>query len=53
MTQWRLGDELAWRVGLSLVLFGLLYLSYLFGWLQPGPGPIRQAAPPTQAGDAP
>lgn len=26
---------LSWRIGLSIALFGLIYVFYLLGWLQP------------------
>lgn len=43
-TVWRL----TWRVGLSLVLLGLIYLAFLFGWVQPStPGPIGLRPPVT------
>lgn len=45
-TVWRL----TWRVGLSLVLFVILYASYLMGWMQPGRGPIGLRTP---AGEQP
>jgi putative copper export protein len=33
--------RLTWRIGLSLALFVILYLSFLMGWIQPStPGPI-------------
>jgi len=48
-TVWRL----TWRVALSLILFVLLYVSFLFGWLHPGPGPIGLMRPgQSQAGGA-
>ena len=40
-TVWRL----TWRVGLSLVLFVMLYMSFLLGWLEPGRGPIGLMPP--------
>ena len=41
-TVWRL----TWRVGLSLLLFVILYASFLMGWLKPGtPGPIGLMQP--------
>jgi cytochrome bd-type quinol oxidase subunit 2 len=30
--------RLTWRVGLSLLLFALLYIAFLAGWVQPGSG---------------
>ncbi len=35
-TVWRL----TWRVGLSLILFVMLYVSFLMGWIEPSGGPI-------------
>ena len=33
--------RLTWRIGLSLVLFVLLWIAYLLGWVQPNSGPVR------------
>jgi len=48
-TVWRL----TWRVGLSMLLFIMLYVSFLMGWLKPGtPGPIGlMPQPREQPGD--
>ena len=33
--------HLTWRVGLSFVLFGMLYLFFYLGWIEPStPGPF-------------
>lgn len=38
--------RLTWRIGLSLVLFLALYLSFLMGWIKPStPGPIGLKPP--------
>ncbi len=46
----RMIRRLTWRVGLSLVLFLLLWGAYQIGWIEPSSGPVR--IPPTleQAG---
>ncbi len=36
--------RLMWRVGLSLLLFVLLYLMFLAGWIQPNGGPFNHGA---------
>lgn len=33
----RIVKALTWRIGLSLVLFILLFIAYAFGWLVPHP----------------
>jgi cytochrome bd-type quinol oxidase subunit 2 len=30
--------RLTWRIGLSVLLFALLYLAFLAGWIKPGSG---------------
>lgn len=46
-TVWRL----TWRVGLSLLLFVLLYVMFLMGWIEPSsPGPIGLKPPETTGG---
>ena len=30
--------RLSWRIGLSLLLFALLYVAFLAGWIKPGHG---------------
>ncbi len=38
--------RLTWRIGLSLLLFVLLYVAYLAGWVQPGSGnPVHYPSP--------
>jgi hypothetical protein len=38
--------RLSWRIGLSILLFALLYLAFLAGWIKPGGGnPVQY--PPT------
>ena len=40
--------RLTWRVGLSMLLFALLYVAFLAGWIKPGGGnPIQY--PPVAA----
>jgi hypothetical protein len=34
-------NRLTWRIGLSLVLFLLLWGAYQMGWIEPGSGPVR------------
>ena len=49
-TVWRL----TWRIGLSLVLFVFLYLSFLFGWIEPssrGPIGLKPPAEESAGGD--
>ncbi len=47
-TVWRL----TWRIGLSLLLFVMLYVAFLGGWMQPGAGnPVRYPAPAEQPGE--
>ena len=36
--------RLTWRIGLSLVLFLILWGAYQLGWIEPNSGPVR--APP-------
>ena len=44
-TVWRL----SWRIGLSMLLFLMLYGAFLAGWLQPGAGnPVRYPAAESQ-----
>lgn len=31
----RVIKALTWRIGLSLLLFGLLFVAYALGWIQP------------------
>jgi succinate dehydrogenase/fumarate reductase cytochrome b subunit len=39
--------RLTWRVGLSLLLFAMLYVAFLAGWLEPGGGnPVNYPPPP-------
>ena len=33
--------RLSWRIGLSIVLFGLLWVFYQLGWIEPNSGPVR------------
>ena len=33
--------RLTWRIGLSLLLFVLLWLAYQMGWIEPSSGPVR------------
>lgn len=33
--------RLTWRIGLSLVLFVLLWVAYQLGWIEPSSGPVR------------
>jgi len=33
--------RLTWRVGLSLVLFLMLWGAYTMGWIQPNSGPVK------------
>lgn len=45
--------RLSWRIGLSLVLFLMLYGFHLMGWIKPStPGPIG-LKPPVQQVDKP
>lgn len=47
----RMVRRLTWRIGLSLVLFVMLWGAYRLGWIEPGgAGPVR-TPPATQAGD--
>lgn len=34
-------QRLTWRVGLSLLLFLLLWVAYTLGWIKPNSGPVR------------
>lgn len=41
--------RLTWRVGLSLLLFAMLYVAFLAGWLEPGGGnPVNYPPPPAE-----
>jgi hypothetical protein len=41
--------RLSWRIGLSLVLFIMLYAFHLMGWIKPStPGPIGLKPPAEQ-----
>lgn len=41
--------RLTWRVGLSLLLFAMLYGAFLAGWLEPGGGnPVNYPPPPAE-----
>lgn len=33
--------RLSWRIGLSLLLFLLLWIGYLAGWITPNSGPVQ------------
>jgi len=33
--------RLTWRVGLSLLLFLLLWVAYTLGWIEPNSGPVK------------
>ena len=44
--------RLTWRIGLSLVLFLMLWGAYQAGWIEPREGPVRVPAPPEQAADS-
>ncbi len=33
--------RLTWRIGLSLLLFLLLWVGYQMGWIEPTSGPVR------------
>jgi membrane protease YdiL (CAAX protease family) len=33
--------RLTWRIGLSLVLFVLLWVAYALDWIEPNSGPVR------------
>jgi hypothetical protein len=47
----RMVRRLTWRIGLSLVLFVMLWGAYQLGWIEPsGTGPVRPP-PVTQADD--
>ncbi|NIM68921.1 MAG: twin transmembrane helix small protein [Xanthomonadales bacterium] len=42
--------QLSWRIGLSMLLFLMLYGAFLLGWLKPGSaGPIGHARPAAAA----
>jgi hypothetical protein len=43
--------RLTWRIGLSLVLFLMLWGAYQAGWIEPKEGPVRVAPPSEQAAD--
>jgi len=34
-------QRLTWRVGLSLLLFLLLWVTYTLGWIEPNSGPVK------------
>jgi bacteriorhodopsin len=34
-------QRLTWRIGLSLLLFLFLWLSYTLGWIKPNSGPVK------------
>jgi len=34
-------QRLTWRVGLSLLLFLLLWVGYTLGWIKPNSGPVK------------
>ncbi len=34
-------QRLTWRVGLSLLLFLLLWVAYTLGWIEPNSGPVK------------
>lgn len=36
--------RLTWRIGLSLLLFVLLWVAYMLGWIEPRSGPVRVPA---------
>lgn len=36
-TSERIVRALTWRIGLSLILFVLLFIAFAFGWLKPHP----------------
>jgi len=36
--------RLTWRIGLSLVLFVLLWVAHQMGWIEPNEGPVRPQA---------
>jgi hypothetical protein len=36
--------RLTWRIGLSLVLFIMLWAAYQLGWIEPSSGPVRVPA---------
>lgn len=42
--------RLTWRIGLSLVLFVLLWMAYWLDWIQPNNGPVQvpQTAQPSR-----
>ena len=43
--------RLSWRVGLSLLLVGLLFAGFKLGWIEPqGVNPVRYAQPPDDSG---
>lgn len=39
-------NRLSWRIGLSLLLFMLLWGAYKMGWIEPNSGPVR--VPPSE-----
>jgi hypothetical protein len=41
--------RLTWRIGLSLVLFLMLWGAYQMGWIEPGSGPVRVPVPEQEA----
>lgn len=38
-------NRLTWRIGLSIVLFVLLWVAFQLGWIEPSSGPVRMKAP--------
>ena len=42
--------RLTWRIGLSLVLFLLLWAAYLLHWIEPNSGPVRVPQAAEQGG---
>jgi len=36
--------RLTWRIGLSLLLFIMLWAAYQMGWIEPSSGPVRVPA---------
>ena len=38
-------QRLTWRVGLSLLLFLLLWVAYTLGWIEPNSGPVQIQTP--------
>ena len=42
--------RLSWRMALSVLLFALLYLAFLNGWIKPGSGNPVHYPPPASTG---